>query len=172
MYNFETQLAKSESPTLEPGWLAAYAAQFPGMRSAVKMTDSLFVQQLGFDRVVVDTTRTWNIEEKVDFYDNDRVVLEYVSNTASKKLGWVVKPNQADFIAYRKAPHGQVWFWSVPLVRRAWAMHGEQMIAHAKARNHGFVFAEAQNPGYTSLSVCAPIKQWERALTASSEVKF
>lgn len=173
VYDFREQLEKSEAPSLEDGWLAAYRTQFPDSKSVVKMADSLYVQQFGFDRVVVDHTgRTWNVEEKVDFYDNDRIALEYVSNTTTNKPGWVVKPSQADFIAYRKEKLGQIWFWSAPAVRRAWQLHGTQLIELAKARSLGFVHGEAKNPGYSSLIACVPIGMWERALRSSSEVKF
>ncbi len=171
-YDFKEQLQKSEAPALEEGWLVAYRGYFGEVKSLTKM-DSLYVQRQGFDRVLVDGYgRAWNIEEKADFYDNDRIALEYVSNTTTGALGWVTKPTNAHYVAYRKVLNGQVWLWSVPNVQRAWSQHGPRLIEAAKSRQLGFVHGEARNEGYSSLCACVPIQYWQRALRTSTEVKL
>ena len=166
VHDFEESLDFSESYTDAPWWEEVYRQAFPSMVSMTAVRQDGWAQRGGIDRVIIlRSSKTLSIDEKVRRKDRPDILLEYLSNDQTGALGWVAKDLATDYIAYAFIPSQRCYLLPFATLRCAWKEHAAEWIALGKAGDDGFRICPAKNPAYTTFSVAVPIPQLMAALT-------
>lgn len=132
-------------------WEQIYRLAFPTFQQMADIRADGWAQRSGVDRLVIlGSSKTLKIDEKVRRKDRSDILLEYWSDEGNKKPGWIAKDLDCDYIAYAFLPSRRCFLLPFQPLRRAW--HDN------RARWVGRYFqVRAQNPGYTTVSVAVPI---------------
>ncbi len=158
-HNFESSKAVGQSSESREIFRRAYHDLVPGGRPMWHDDrNELKAQILGRDCTLVrpDGESLW-FDEKVDMYDNDRIVLEYVSNDQKSTPGWIEKSLAIHGVMYLKTAQSMCYPFWWPLLQRAWRLNKETWLKWAIAGENGFWHSKAQNrEGYSTLGVCVP----------------
>lgn len=166
IHDFETSLKKSHAQADAPWWMAVYREAFPDLQSCVCVRRDGWAQRGGIDRVLtLGSGKTLMVDEKVRDKVWDDIALEYWSDEARKKRGWIQKELACDFIAYAFIPSATCYLLPFQSLRRAWRKNGEQWISEHKR-------IEAPNNGYVTISVGVPIPVLMAALSDAMKVRW
>lgn len=111
-------------------------------------------------------------DEKYDNYDNDRIVLEYLSSEEERKPGWIESSLSIHALLYVKVKRRQGYIWPWAALQRAWRIRREAWVANAKGGKEGYVISRCRNiQGFTTVSVCVPVHMVELAIRYASRVE-
>lgn len=166
LHDFDAALALSHQYAAAPWWEAVYRSSFPDFVGMVDMRQDGQAQRRGVDRVVYcRRDKSFRIDEKVRAKDYGDILLEYWSDHARRKPGWVAKDLACDFIAYAVVPAEVCYLLPFEPLRRAWRLHRKRWVAHCRR-------VEAQNDGYVTVSVAVPVDTLLSALTAAMRTSW
>ncbi len=166
VHDFQESLAKSHAQADAPRWGEVYRRAFPGLESFVCVRKDGWAQRGGIDRVLtLQSAKTLLVDEKVRYKDYPDILLEYLSDRDRGVLGWVSKELACDYIAYAFVPSQTCYLLPFQTLRRAWRKNGEQWICDYKR-------VEAENIGYTTVSVAVPTKVLMIALGDAMKVQW
>jgi hypothetical protein len=118
-------------------------------------------QRSGTDRVIVlSSTESLRIEEKIrEGYWRD-VLLEYLSNSRTNAPGWIAKDNSSHYLMYALPDVGRYWMLPWETLRKTWQRLGTTWIDWGVRRVGGFKIIESETPTpygvYKSQSVAVP----------------
>jgi hypothetical protein len=167
-HDFGEQLRLSNEARLEPFWEAAYRAAFPDFKCMVDNARDNGAQRCGVDRLVIlQTSATLRIDEKVRSRDYGDMLLEVVSNDRTGAPGWIDKDLTIDFLAYGVLPKQRVYLFPWQPLRSAWARYGDSWKQRAKQGTQGYRVVPAKNRGYTTWSIAVPVSEVRRAVAES-----
>lgn len=147
VHDFGESLLRSHAASDLPIWLEIYRKAFPEMLACVDHRQDGEHQRAGIDRsVILANSKQILIDEKIRYPNAKGVVyhdiaLEYLSNDRTNALGWVCKPQRADFICYAIAATGKAFLLPVPQLNQAWARNGavwREMYGEKPAQNNGY----------------------------------
>jgi hypothetical protein len=170
-HDFTASLAKSHAAEDLPFWEKCYRDFFTNYQTMVNHRQDGEHQRAGIDRsIILSNSKQILVDEKCRFRNsNGRVyqdiALEYISNDRTGSPGWVCKPLRCDYIAYAIAPLGQCYLLPVNALQRAWSQHGKFWIGQHWT-------AKAKNRGYTTHSVCVPVKTVMRSISTAMFTRF
>ena len=123
-------------------------------------------QHEGLDKILtLETGNEIRIEEKFRRRSYPDIALETWSNLESKVPGWCVKDIIADIVAYWMVPARKLYVFQSPHLRRVLSENRTQWERQAENRIGGFRYADAPNEGYTTRSICVPIRVLENLLS-------
>ena len=155
-----------------PGWLDVYRAHFPSMVGLHDHRPDGDHQRNGIDRtVVLANAKIVYIDEKVRGRNKltgrvyDDIMLEVFSDRDRKALGWVLKPLQADYIAYLIAPLGVCHLLPVLQLQLAWSRYSRSWTEKYKTR-------EAKNRDWVTVNVPVPVNVLYPAIGGCLRSKF
>lgn len=157
-HDFASSLAYSESYSDAPWWNDVYTQAFPTLKSMVSVREDGWAQRGGIDRLLIlaDGT-TVKVDEKVRSRSYPDFCLEYWSDIARRRPGWVSKDLTCDFIAYAFVPAATCYLLPFQLLRRACRDHKEEWLDLAERRADGFRRVDADNGSYVTASLAVPI---------------
>ena len=116
-------------------------------------------QRAGIDRLIVlSSSKTLHIDEKVREKDYGDILLEFWSDKERRTPGWIAKDLSCDFIAYAIAPSRRCYLLPFQPLRAAWRDRRADWVARFGRR-------EAQNAGYTTVGVPVPVEEVFTAIT-------
>lgn len=123
--DFYMDLEKSR--THEEMWKEFYQKRFPGYRELINTQDTKCqLQQDGVDRIVIDSDGTRiSIEEKVLNDVHNEICFEWLSNSLTRKPGWIEQNLLCDYLAYAFAPTKEIYFYEWRALRKVWIEYGE-----------------------------------------------
>lgn len=166
MHSFALSLAKSEAQADNPIWREVYKRAFPTMQSMVYVGKDGWAQRGGIDRVLtLASGKTLTVDEKVREKDYGDILLEYWSDVDRRARGWVAKDLACDFIAYGVLPSSTCYLLPFHQLRLAWQQNGARWVGTYKR-------IEAQNDGYTTVSVGVPVPVVFEALNNAMTVQW
>lgn len=172
IYDFNECLAMSHRAADWPGWVDLYRELFPTMIGCHDHRQDGDHQRAGIDRsIVLASSKQLLIDEKVRGRNKKTgqvyadILLEVWSKRDQRVPGWVVKPLQADYIAYLIAPHGRCYLLPVLQLQLAWSHHGERWTRNYRPR-------EAHNNGWVTVSVPVPVDVLFPAMGAGLRASF
>jgi hypothetical protein len=150
VHSFEERRAWSRSMSGQLWWGECYRRAFGEGFTMQTIEDDGWAQRAGIDRkLVLLCGRDFGIDEKVREKEYGDVLLEFMSDEARKKPGWVNKPLLAEYIAYAVAPTGRCHLFPTLTLQRAWRHLGEGW----KRR---YEIKRAINTSWVTLSVAVP----------------
>lgn len=164
IHDFHERKAYSLQAGDESFWSAVYAEYFADLAriETVEYPDPR--QFKGIDRVLHMTSGdSVTIDEKKRARDYPDILLEYLSNSRTRSLGWVEKPLYTDYIAYAFMPSQTVYLYPAYLLRRAWQQNKLEWLQKYPPKR-------ADNHGYYSLSCAVPIDVLDRAVIGAGRV--
>lgn len=164
IHDFHERKAYSLRAGDESFWSAVYAEYFADLAriETVEYPDPR--QFKGIDRVLHMTSGdSVTIDEKKRARDYPDILLEYLSNSRTRSLGWVEKPLYTDYIAYAFMPSQTVYLYPAYLLRRAWLQNKLTWLQKYPPKR-------ADNHGYYSLSCAVPIDVLDRAISGAGRV--
>lgn len=174
-HNFAESLAQSHAADSLPLWEEMYRAAFPTMEAMINHRQNGWHQKAGIDRsVVLACSRQILIDEKVRGKNKktgkvyDDILLEVWSDEERSEPGWVVKPLQAEYIAYAIAPLGKGYLLPVLQLQQAWARNGEQWTKRRVCRAENFY----RGNSWTTVSVPVPAKELFPAIGRCLRLQF
>lgn len=125
---------------------------FPGFETMIDARSDGWWQRAGIDRLVVlKSTKTIAIDEKVRTRAYSDFCLEYWSSVEERKPGWVAQELACDYIAYSFVETRVCFLLPFQQLRRAWRENALQWVKRYRR-------VDAANHGYTTRSVAVPIK--------------
>jgi hypothetical protein len=159
VHDFRRDLAYSHAQTDAPWWEQVYRAAFPDFHSMTDLRADGDHQRAGVDRHVTLTSgRVLEVDEKVRRKDYGDILLEYWSDEARRRPGWVAKNLRCDYIAYAIEPSATCYLIPFQPLRRAWSTYGRQWVA-------AFGRRDARNNGYVTVSCPVPTDVLMQAIT-------
>lgn len=166
VHEFNESLAKSQAQANAPWWLDVYRKAYPNLVSAVCVRDDGWAQRGGIDRVLtLESGKTLAIDEKVRGEDWPDILLEYWSSYESKTPGWIAKDLACDVIAYAFIPSKTCYLLPFLTLRQAWRLNHKTWVSQYKR-------VEAENPGYTTVSVPVPMDVLFKSLSDAMKVEW
>ena len=165
IHTFAERLAWGEAAGDEPFWEDIYRRAFGDFVSCSRNGAGNVAQSLGIDRWVhLSSGKTLLVDEKKrDRTDTSDVALEFLSNDRTGALGWIEKDLQIDFLAYGFIPLRVAYLFPWATLRRAWRARGEGW-------KKQYRIIKANNPGYSTHSVCVPTDVLLRTLADAMRV--
>lgn len=172
-HDFSESLAYSHAQADAPWWRQVYQTAFPDIVSAECVRRDGWAQRGGIDRVIVRACgKTHYVDEKVRKRDSQDILLEYLSDQARRRPGWVEKDLACDFIAYAFVPSQRCFLLPFETLRRAWRMNGSLWICLGLAESDGFKCVAAHNKGWVTRSVAVPIPTLFHALNDAMLIRW
>lgn len=164
IHNFNSSLAKSEQFAQWEGWEEIYRKAFPAFDIARYVAKDGWAQRGGVDRVVfLNSGKQIFVDEKVRYKNFNDIALEYISDSRRKTPGWVAKDLLCDYIAYVIVPRKRCYLLPFQQLRAAWEANKARWLVE-----YPIIFA--RNEGYSTVSVCVPIKELYLAMWRSSYI--
>lgn len=165
-HSFVESRDRSRAQSDAPWWLDVYREAFPDLCSAVYVAADGWAQRGGIDRVLtLASGRTITVDEKVRDKDWPDILLEYWSDRDRKIVGWVAKDLACDFIAYAFIPSETCYLLPFATLRRAWKQNRMEWCRRYRR-------VEAQNAGYTTVSVAVPKDVLFQALAGAMMIQW
>ena len=159
IYEFQKDLSTSQQEASDADWYSIYEKMFVDFNNMGFVKDKE-TQAQQIDRVILlNNGAEINVEEKVDYYNNQRVALELVADVEHHKLGWMEKPSNSQWLAYKKQALGQCLFLPMRALKEAYKANAGKWQALAANEQEDYKFGRAQNKGYSSISLLVPIKE-------------
>ena len=166
VHNFGESLAASHKASDLPIWRQVYERAFPNFLAMIDHREDGEHQRAGIDRsVILANSKQILIDEKIRYKAYPDILLEYVSVDRTGALGWVCKPQRADFIAYAVEPLGICYMLPVLQLQIAWRKNSEQWLATYGTR-------KAPNNGYNTLNCPVPVSVLYPSIGAALRVPF
>ena len=166
VHDFHECLERSHNYADAPWWLEVYRQAFPSLKAAINVRNDGWAQRGGIDRVLtLGSGKTLTVDEKVREKVWPDILLEYLSDEAKRKLGWVAKDLACDYIAYAFVPTATCYLLPFHTLRRAWR-------ANSRAWIKQYQRVEAKNKGYVTVSVAVPIAVLMSALTDAIKIEW
>lgn len=163
MHDPERDIARSKSENNEAFWDAVYRQAFPWIVTHC-FNEDLRTQKLGVDRrLFFPVDHVEHADEKLREEARTDILLEFISNSATRAPGWIEKDLDTHWIVYGFRPTRTVYFWPWLFLRRAWLSHRDEWKA-----THRIIVA--RNPGYETCSVAVPITVLQKAVMAAQVV--
>lgn len=174
IHQFNESLEASHRYSDLPFWKECYEKAFaPHFATMVDHRENGYWQKLGIDRtIVLNTSKTIAVDEKVRYKDFGDIALEYLSNDRTDAPGWVCKPLLADYIAYAVLPASMCYLLPVIQLQQVWLKHGTEWRKAADAKSGGFSNVAAHNSGYTTHSVAVPLRILFPAIGNALRISF
>lgn len=114
-------------------------------------------QFFGIDRVAhLPGNATETIQAKIRTTTYDDVLLEYISNTATKSSGWMELPSLARHFLYIIMPKRLCYYFPWPQLQSLWNDNKREWIRFGEQEINGFKKIKAKNIGYYTISVAIP----------------
>lgn len=151
-------------------WATIYTRAFADYVSHEVVTD-IKRQKLGIDHVVsLNNGATLNIDVKSRAKYRDDVLLEVWSSKEQRKPGWLRQSLHCHYIAYSTPSQGLVVLVPFHLMRRAYEQNKQHWATETANPGSGVMTVNAQNVGYTTVSVAVPWDEFMRALQNAMKV--
>lgn len=165
-HDFHKSLALSRDQEDAPWWRDVYEGAFPTLRGMVSVRDDGWAQRGGIDRVLtLACGRTITVDEKVRAENWPDILLEYWSDRDRKTPGWVAKDLACDFIAYAFIPSRTCYLIPFLSLRQAWRKNRLEWVGQYRR-------VEAQNRGYTTVSVAVPTAALLAGITDAMRINW
>jgi len=170
VHSFRADLALSNQHADDPFWQEVYRTAFPTMIATHVIKQDGWAQRGGIDRVVLlASSRTVHIEQKVRRDVWPDIALEYWSNYEMRQLGWMEKDAATDYLAYAFLPTRQCYLFDFLSLRRTWKAHRTEWLERARRDEGGFKTIPSENEQrngakYTTWCVAIPIDKLLAAL--------
>jgi len=166
MNDFNECLVLSENKEVEDLFIKAYHKAFYNITNIMYgRKDYCRTQKSGIDRIIyLENFKVITIDEKVRKKNYDDFALEFISNDKKNTPGWIEKDLSIDYIAYGFLESKTVYLLEWQLLKRSW--NNFKDIWKEK-----YFIAKAENKGYTTYSVCVPIKEVLNIVKNASIIK-
>jgi hypothetical protein len=166
VHDFQTSLKQSHLHADSPMWEEVYRKAFPTFEGMVCVHNDGYAQRLGIDRVIICRNgKRYDIDEKVREKDWPDILLEYWSDEARKKPGWIEKDLWCDYINVAFVPSKTCHLYPFPGLRAAWLKNKQRWIERGP-------HIRAQNRGYTTVSTAVPIAELDKAVMEAMKIKW
>jgi len=154
VHNFRESHDQSER---DAGWfLPFYRKIWPDAKHYHRVKNVQW-QKKGID-TRIDFEGFWvGVEEKLRSKYRPDVALEVWSNFEGKVKGWAVKDQVSTWLAYGWQDVNRLLLLEYPTLQAVLSENRPEWQTHAENKEAGFFLAKAQNPGYTTISICVPL---------------
>lgn len=160
IHDFHECLKWSHQQEDQPFWGEVYRKAFGDELIAFhSVREDGDAQRAGIDRVLVlSSTKTLKIDEKVRSRHYPDVLLEIWSDYQKKKPGWAHSERKllCDYIAYAIVPTQTCYLLPYPLLRQAVKRNARDWNVLANTKQAGFSWRDAKNHTYTTRSIAVP----------------
>ena len=159
VHAFQNSLDKANKDQDLPMWDILYKSWFPEFESMVSHPKDGWHQRAGIDRtIVLSSSKTITVDEKLREKDYSDIALEFVSATSNNSPGWVCKSMACDYIAYAFKPSGKGYLLPVIQLQAAWKLNGERWKSTYGVKS-------AKNKGYETLFCSVPAQKVYHEIT-------
>jgi hypothetical protein len=166
VHHFGDSLDLSAKYADAPWWDQVYLAAFPDLQGTVNMRGDSLAQRAGIDRrLVLSSTASIDVDEKVRAKDYDDFFLEYWSSRENRTPGWIAKPLACHYIAYAFIPSGRCYLLPFHPLRAAWKRHRTAWVDRYGRR-------EVRNTNWTTVGCCVPIRTVLDAVSEAQLMRF
>jgi len=142
-----------------------------------KYLDAIYKKYFGAKKIIKNTNRTTQIRgvDKLIYLPNRKlpirveekyrsrwygdILLEYISNDTTGRLGWIEKSLLCDYIFYAiNNPITKVFWFNWEQLKTLWELNKAKWIVYGEQNIHGFNKIVAKNVGYNTISVAVPVQ--------------